>query len=283
MSPLDSDIFRQVLECLPVGIYMVKLDHRILFWNKAAERITGHLAQDVIGRSCGEEVLVHCAKEGEPVCSTNSCLLSRALRDRQPAEALLFARHKDGHRISVHVRSIPLVDENGKVYAIVEMFQQQAAGPGIHLGGSGSESNDGLNIPSLSATETYLNSRLQLPGASAVFMVQIGDLAAMARQRGLEMVHASMRALVHTVGDLLPMPHFLGRWHDQSFLVVIPNASKEVYDELLAELRGLGNSLTVLWWGDRVAANVIVKGTLIHDHESLQALIRNHDPAAGGD
>jgi len=273
MPPLDPDIFRQILESLPVGIYVVALDRRILFWNRAAERITGYLAQEVIGRSCRDDVLVHCGALGTPVCSTNGCLLTCALRDRQPMEALLYARHKDGHRIPVHVRSIPLCDEAGKVRAIAEMFQQQSGSPGVQLRESGPEPNDGLNIPSIPATEAYLKSRFEFPGTSAVFVIEIEGVHEMARQRGLEMVHASMRALVHTLGDLLPMPHFLGRWHDQNFLIVVPNPTPAMFEELLAQLRGLGNSLTVLWWGDRVRPNAKVRGTLVRDHESLQRLL----------
>lgn len=280
MPALNPDTFREILEALPVGIYLVALDRRILFWNQAAERITGYLAQDVIGRSCRDDVLVHCGAEGTPICSSNGCLLTCALRDRKPMEAFLFARHKDGHRIPVHVRSIPLCDEDGKVHAIAEMFQQQSASTAVQIRGSGPESGDGLNIPSLAATEAYLQSRLESSGPSAVFVIQIDGIHDMARQRGLEMVHASMRALVHTLGDLLSMPHFLGRWRDQSFLIVVPNPTPQVFEELLSQLRGLGNSLTVLWWGDRVKSNVIVRGAIVRDHDSLLHLMAGSEPAS---
>ena len=270
--PLDPDVYRDLLDALPVGIYIVSLDRRIHFWNKTAERITGHLAQDVIGRSCGGEILVHCGAEGIPVCSTSSCLLTCALRDHQPREALLFARHKDGHRVPVLVRSIPLFSEDGKVRAIAETFQQQSGSTRMQAH-SVSDPNDGLSIPSLSATETYLQSRQQSPGETAIFAVELEHVHDLARQRGLEMVNASMRALVHTASDLLPMPHFLGRWRDQGFLIVVPNATHQLYDELLAQLRGLGNSLSVLWWGDRVASNATVRGALVHDAEELQKLL----------
>ena len=65
MPPLDFDLFRQIVESLPVGIYVVALDRRILFWNQAAERITGYFSQEVIGRSCRDDVLVHCGAAGD--------------------------------------------------------------------------------------------------------------------------------------------------------------------------------------------------------------------------
>ncbi len=273
MPSLDPDIYRDLVEALPLGIYIVGLDRRIHFWNKAAEHITGYLAHEVIGRSCGADVLVHCGADGSPVCSTGECLMTSALRVRQPREALLFARHKDGHRFPVVVHSLPLCTEEGKVHAVAEMFQQPGGSPAIRFHAAGSDPNDGLNIPSLSATEAYLQSRLQSSETTAIYILELEGIQDLARQRGREMVNAAMRALVHTAGDLLPMPHFLGRWRDERFLIVVPNATEHVFEELLAQLRGIGNSLTVLWWGDRVASHARVRGALIRDAEQLQRLL----------
>jgi PAS domain S-box-containing protein len=117
MSSLDSDLFRQIVETLPIGVYVVGLDRRIAFWNKAAEQITGYLSQEVMGRPCHADLLVPCGARGTPVCESAGCLLTCSLRDGKPTEAVLFARHKDGHRIPVRVRSIPLCDGQGKIVA----------------------------------------------------------------------------------------------------------------------------------------------------------------------
>jgi PAS domain-containing protein len=79
MSPLDSDLFRQIVETFPVGTYVVGLDRRIAFWNKAAEPITGYLSQEVIGRPCHAYLLVHCGARGTPVCEECRSELGRQL------------------------------------------------------------------------------------------------------------------------------------------------------------------------------------------------------------
>src|SRR5579862_2286480 len=58
VSELDKpEIYRRVLESLQTGIYLVDQTQKILFWNDGAERITGHLRQDVLGRFCVEDLL----------------------------------------------------------------------------------------------------------------------------------------------------------------------------------------------------------------------------------
>lgn len=59
MPSLSADIFRQIANALPVGVYIVGLDRRITFWNEAPEKITGYLSQEVIGRPCHADILVH--------------------------------------------------------------------------------------------------------------------------------------------------------------------------------------------------------------------------------
>ena len=53
----DSDLFRSILENLHMAVYVVGRDGKILFWNDGAERITGYLRQDVIGRVCSDNFL----------------------------------------------------------------------------------------------------------------------------------------------------------------------------------------------------------------------------------
>jgi PAS domain S-box-containing protein len=273
MPPLSPEIFANVLELLPAGIYIVGLDRRIVFWNRAAEYITGYLAQEVLGRSCGDEILVHCGAEGTPVCSTTACLLNCALRDHKPAEAMLFARHKDGHRVPVRVKSIPIFNDSGRIQAIAEMFQQLAAGAELHWASRDCEPHDSLNIPSVLATEAYLQSRLKMNQTCAVFQIRVEDVQDLSKRRGLEMVYAMQRAMVHTASDLLSAPHFLGHWRGDGFVAIVPNSDESVFRESLQQLQGVSNACSVTWWGDRVTARAHVQGVVSKQGESVDCLL----------
>lgn len=279
MPLLDTDVFRQIVETLPVGVYVVGLDRKIMYWNKAAEQITGYLSQEIIGRPCHADALVHCGAHGTPVCASAGCLLDCALRDGRQMEAMLFARHKDGHRIPVNVRSLPLHDAEGRVVAVAEFFQQQGGHSDLRWTSEPFVlSPDGLQGPSVLATETYLTQKLKSPAGLAVFLLELQDKDAMARQRGWEMVYSMTRTMVQTVTDLLPMPHFLGRWRGGRFLIVVPNSTEASFHELLSQLEGIGNSCSVTWWGDRVPACVLVRGTLLHAGDSMEILLAQIDP-----
>ena len=57
-----------LLNSLADGAYITDVDRKILFWNHAAERITGWPAQEVVGRTCHDNLLVHEDKDGHPLC-----------------------------------------------------------------------------------------------------------------------------------------------------------------------------------------------------------------------
>jgi PAS domain S-box-containing protein len=45
-ASLDSNLFRLVLETMPVGLYAVDRNGKIFLWNTGVERITGYLRQE---------------------------------------------------------------------------------------------------------------------------------------------------------------------------------------------------------------------------------------------
>jgi PAS domain S-box-containing protein len=65
------------------GIYVVDLECRILYWNKPAEEITGWKAEEVLGRRCRDDILIHVDRAGERLCEPGRCPLHRAMATDQ--------------------------------------------------------------------------------------------------------------------------------------------------------------------------------------------------------
>jgi sigma-B regulation protein RsbU (phosphoserine phosphatase) len=115
----------ELLNLLPDGAYITDRARRILFWNKAAERLTGWSAQDVVGRACHENILVHVDKDGHALCGHEHCPLHRSIVTEQPSETpvLVFAQHKGGFRTPVEVMVSPVRDRTGTVVGGIEIFR----------------------------------------------------------------------------------------------------------------------------------------------------------------
>jgi sigma-B regulation protein RsbU (phosphoserine phosphatase) len=114
-----------ILNTLPDGAYITDLDRNILFWNTAAERITGWPARDVVGRSCNDNILVHIDKDGHELCGKEYCPLHRSIVTGQPSEAplLVYARNRTGDRIPVEVSVSPIRNDDGTIIGGIELFR----------------------------------------------------------------------------------------------------------------------------------------------------------------
>lgn len=124
-SPLTGLETPQLLNSLADGAYITDADRRILFWNRAAEQITGWTADEVVGRTCYDNILQHVDQEGRVLCGKDSCPLHRSIVTgrKSTLPCLVFARNKSGTRTPVEVSVGPLRSAGGQVIGGIETFR----------------------------------------------------------------------------------------------------------------------------------------------------------------
>ncbi len=119
--PAEFDFYKRLLDHLHDAVYFVDKQRKILYWNEAAERLTGFSSTEVIGKRCFDGLLDHTDRFGTCLCNQD-CPLSQSMRLERPAQERLFLRHKDGRRISVDVRIMPVRNDDGTVIGGLELF-----------------------------------------------------------------------------------------------------------------------------------------------------------------
>ena len=114
----------EILNSLNDGLYVTDIDRRILYWNKAAERITGWTVEDVVGHRCMDNILNHVDKDGRRLCTTDFCPLHRCMITDRMSESpvIVFAQTKSGSRVPLAVSVAPLHGTDGEVVGAVETF-----------------------------------------------------------------------------------------------------------------------------------------------------------------
>ena len=112
---------RAILDNLFDGVYFVDLERRITYWNRGAEQITGYAAQEVLGRRCSENILMHVDQSGTQLCLAG-CPLHATMADGENRQTEVYLHHRDGHRVPVQVRVSPVRDESGRIVGGIEVF-----------------------------------------------------------------------------------------------------------------------------------------------------------------
>lgn len=119
-----------LLDALADGAYVTDCERRILFWNRAAERMLGWTSADMVGRTCFDDLLVHVDKDGHRLCGHDHCPLHRSIVTGTPSRAplLVFAQSKQGNRVPVEVSVAPVTNAAGRVVGGIELFRDLSEG-----------------------------------------------------------------------------------------------------------------------------------------------------------
>ena len=216
-APLEAHRF--VLDCVQSGVYVVDTNRRIVIWNPAAEKISGHGRRSIEGRCCGDTLLAHVDRNGIPLCK-GRCPLAATLADGLPRNASVFLRHQCGHRVAVEVHIERITDGTGRVLGAVESFvrkdpRQLAAEP----------VGDSSSMDPLTGLPDGRHAALQLSvllAEARVFGLPItGVFLKLDPLPGGETMvrrHALL-AVARTLADAFPKA-LVARWDTTSFLII---------------------------------------------------------------
>ena len=119
----NDELIKSILENVSDGVYYVDLNRKILFWNKQAEKISGFSKEEVVGAHCPDNILRHVDEKGTKLCKTE-CPLTYAIAHNTFVQKKVFLHNKEGYRVPVLVKTIPVVDSSNQAIGAVEIFNE---------------------------------------------------------------------------------------------------------------------------------------------------------------
>ena len=254
----DPDICRDILDGLQIGVSVLDLQKKIVFWSDGAEQITGYSRVDVLGHTCADNILEHCNHASCEMCSAQ-CPISTALHDAKPMEAMTFIHHKSGHRTQVHSWTIPLRDKHGSLIGIIQTFEGEfavgAPGPNDRSMRERGCLDDSTGLPNAAMMQAHLRELLgtfsELQISFAVIYLEIPDLTQFRSRYGQVATRSILQVLARTLRNTVWPTDFVGRWTDDQFLVILNECNQESLHSVRDRVRRLLANDAIEWWGDR--------------------------------
>ncbi|ABF42481.1 diguanylate cyclase with PAS/PAC sensor [Candidatus Koribacter versatilis Ellin345] len=280
---LQDGVFQRVLSELLVGVYFTDRERRIVFWNAGAERITGYLSHEVIGRMCREEILMHCDHQRRNVC-VSCCPLAEAMLDGKAREASLFLRHKTGHRVPVRIHSMPIRDAKGTIIGAAECFQRQH--DVWHPERRDANNRDSYavrGIPDYSFMVSELRMRLgRFEGSGAGFGVlclEVDRFDSLRSTRGHEACETVLHVISNTLQNTIRQGDCLGAWSEARLMLLLNAATPEAVVRAGERTRGLVSCSNVTWWGDPVPITIACGATVAKTRDTMESIVRRAERA----
>lgn len=291
----DPEIYRTVLECMQNGVYLVDRSEKIQFWNEGAERITGYLRQDVLGHFC-RDFFAPQEQEGQDGACEFGGALASVLRDGRPAVTELTLRHKTGHQVTLHVRSMPVRNRDGAIIGVVESFDDDH-----RITYSERRHNKLRNYGCIDETtgvltrafvETHLRENLMTFSEHrvpfSVLCVEVDRLAHFRAKYGAPAVATMLRTAALTLESSIRPTDFLGLHQDNRLLAVLAECSATETKSVADRLLRMVHNTKVKWWGDHIALTASFGGTAALAGDTEESLMARAEKsladciAAGG-
>lgn len=279
LALLDAGLQKALLDRLQEGVCIVNRDHRILYWNSGAERISGYFAHEVAGQFSHGDLLMHCDNEGSllPGAGPGSPVLA-AMLDGKPHETTAFLLHREGHRLLTQLQARPIRDQNGVIVGAVEIFEEVSAP--LHHRARELEafgcSDSSTRAASRKFGELMLRHALEALNALEIpfgwLRIGLDGAQDLDRSFGHGMVAAAVKMIAATLDRSLGSLDVLTRWESAEFRVEVSRCSRSELAAAAERLRLLVRASTLEWWGDRLAVTVSVGGATAEPGETIESL-----------
>lgn len=280
MSEIE-DFYERVLEHLQTGVYLVDRSQKILFWNEGAEKISGHLRQDVLGRVAHDIIQVDDEDQREDEASGELLNVGQVLRDGKPTFAEAMLRHKAGHLVPVRMRAVAIRNDHGTIIGAAESFeeslsaadwerrQEKLAGYGALDPATGVLSEGFLLSHLRENLRTF--SECQVP--FSVVCIQVDKLDQFKAPYGPGVMAAILRVMGQTLENSLRPTDFLGRRGESAFLAILTECSRFDIGRVCERLKKVAHGVRRHWWGEVLPLTVSLGGTTVLAEDNIEALL----------
>lgn len=281
---LQSDSYERIIENLNEGLYFVDKDRVITYWNKAAEKISGFTAEEVVGRSCSDNILTHVDSDGNSLC-LGKCPLAHSIEDGTPREARVYMHHKDGHRIPVFVHISTLTDSRGEVLGGVELFTDITSQEANELRVKELEKLALLDNLTQLANRNYIERELQsrfeekrrLKVPFGVLFMDIDHFKNFNDTYGHDVGDDVLKFVAGTFSANVRPFDLYGRWGGEEFIGIVRNVDAKELQAIGNRIRMLIENAYLLHDGKKLHVTISVGATLVEGGDTVESLIKRAD------
>jgi len=286
----DPETYRDILDGLQIGVSVLDLQKKIVFWSDGAEQITGYSRIDVLGHSCSKNILLHCNHISCETCA-GKCPTTAALHDAKPVEAMSSIHHKAGYWIPVHTWAVPLRDKHGSIIGIIQTFEAEltlsAPSPNDRSMKERGWLDDVTGLPNQTMMQAHLRQMLgtfaALQITFGVVCVEFHELARFRARYGQEAARSMMEVLARTLRNSVWPTDFVGRWTEGRFLVILSGCGEDALQAVTARMIQMMATAAIHWWGEQLSVKVSVGYTCAVAGDSFESILQRAQQGLGED
>jgi diguanylate cyclase (GGDEF)-like protein/PAS domain S-box-containing protein len=281
---MDQVNYKDILDNVYSGVYLVDCERRINYWNKGAEEITGYTADSMIAHFCYDNFLMHVDEEGKVLCH-DGCPLAATIQDGKEREAHVYLRHKNGYRVPVMVHASPLRDQNGEITGAIETFSDNTAlfdarQNITHL-------SDELMKDNLTGISNRKYAEIMISDGikdfvsaginSGLIFLDIDHFKQINDICGHDTGDSILKMIAKTIANNVRANDIVARWGGEEFVVLLDHINPKAVTRVAEKIRKLVAASSYRD-GDRViTATISIGATLLQPGDTVDSAIKRAD------
>ncbi|MGE5416055.1 MAG: diguanylate cyclase [Acidobacteriota bacterium] len=278
------DFYKQLIDHIADGVYYVDIDRRITYWNYGAEAITGYSAEEVVGRKCSDNLLMHVSEQGNPLC-TNLCPLSDTMCSGKIREVNVYLHHKNGHRVPVRVKSAPITDGQGNIIGAVEVFTENTARVAALERVRELEQVAFLdpltNLANRRFGESFLESRFnefqRYNMRFGVLSLDIDHFKNVNDTYGHDFGDKVLQMVANTMASNIRSYDLACRWGGEEFNIILTSTNEDTMKSIAEKLRVLISQSCIPHESGMIGVTISIGGTLAQEGDTAESLLKRAD------
>ena len=281
---MKAEVFYQLAEKLPYGLYIVSPDRTILFWNDEAERITGYTREEMVGRKCATTNLHHLDEKGTPLCQTYCPLLQCMDEEKTKTKKLIFT-HKNGIRVVISAHFIPLTDDQGRITMVAEVFEELSLldrNTSLVKNLYSLAYHDPLtHLPNRGLLEATLRMRFsefhRLHESFAVLFVDIDHFHEFNEQYGHLAGDSMLKVIAESMKQSSRKTDTIGRWGGEEFLGIFLIKDKKDTMVIANRLQKTVNQAFIPYDSEKLHITMSIGITAVQEEDTMPSIISRAD------
>ena len=280
---MDID-FKSLIDHIFDGLYLVDQDRTIIYWNRVAEKITGYRSEEVIGRKCKDNILIHVDNQGNRLC-LGKCPLQATVLDGSFRDAEIYLQHKNGHRVPVWVRAAPLYDTTGNIIGGAELFTDMstnsAIGVKLHELEKLSLFDSLTQLANRRCLEMELDSRISEKNrygiCFGVVFIDIDHFKHVNDNYGHDVGDRVLAIVARTLMSTTRPSDFMGRWGGEEFIGILRHVDRDGLHLTAERILALVSQSRIRVNDLTLGATVSIGATLVRDEDSVGSILKRAD------
>lgn len=279
-----NKLYLSIIDNIDEGAYYVDTNRTIIFWNRAAEEISGRSKEEMIGIRCPKGGLSHIDLCGNKLCQME-CPLSKCNLDGKIRKEKVFLRHKNGYRIPIDIKVIPIYGDDNKIAGSIEIFKKSSLdvySDSLIRDLSTVATRDSLTgLANRSKGEAFLLHRIneykRFKESFCVIYMDIDDFSNVNNTYGHDMGDEVLKNITSSLTSGIRRDDMIYRYGGEEFIGIFKIAKPLDMIKISNTLLSLVRETKTIHNGIEIAPTVSIGATLYRENDTIDSIIKRAD------